>query len=152
MSAELFLEIGTEEIPAGFLTPARKDLERLLRKDLDAAGLDYGAIRTFATPRRIAIAVADLAEAQPRQELNLTGPSVQVAFDAEGKPTRAAEGFARSNGVSVEELERVETDKGTYVCVHKVIEGKPTVELLPDMLARIVAAIPFRKSMRWNDL
>ncbi|GAB4185323.1 MAG: glycine--tRNA ligase subunit beta [Geothermobacteraceae bacterium] len=152
MSAELFLEIGTEEIPAGFLTPARKDLERLLRKDLDAAGLDYGAIRTFATPRRIAIAIADLAEAQPRQELNLTGPSVQVAFDAEGKPTRAAEGFARSNGVSVEELEKVETDKGTYVCVHKVIEGKPTVELLPDMLSQIVAAIPFRKSMRWNDL
>ncbi|TYO96393.1 glycyl-tRNA synthetase beta chain [Geothermobacter ehrlichii] len=152
MSAELFLEIGTEEIPAGFLTPARRDIERLLRKEFEAAGLAFGAIRTFATPRRIAVAVADLAEETPRQELSLTGPSVQVAFDADGNPTRAALGFARSNGVDVGDLQRVETEKGTYVAVCKVIEGRPTAGLLPEILGRVVTSIPFRKSMRWNDL
>ncbi len=152
MSAELFLEIGTEEIPAGFLTPARRDLERLLRKEFEAVGLSHGAIRTFATPRRIAVAVADLAAETPRQELNLTGPSVQVAFDADGNPTKAALGFARSNGVDVSELQRVETEKGTYVAVCKVIEGRPASGLLPEILARVVTSIPFRKSMRWHDL
>jgi len=152
MSAELFLEIGTEEIPAGFLTPARKDLERLLRKEFDAAGLAYGAIRAFATPRRIAIAVADLAKETPRQELNLTGPSVKVAFDADGNPTKAGQGFARSNGVDPSELGRIETEKGTYVCINKVIEGKPTTDLLPEMLAKAVNGLPFKKSMRWKDL
>ncbi|ORJ57152.1 glycine--tRNA ligase subunit beta [Geothermobacter hydrogeniphilus] len=152
MSSELFLEIGTEEIPAGFLNPARRDLERLLRKEFAAAGLACGAIRTFATPRRIAIAVADLAAETPRQELKLTGPSLKVAFDADGKPTRAALGFARSNGVDVSDLGTIETDKGAYVAIDKVIEGKPTCDLLPEILERTVTGLPFRKSMRWKDL
>jgi glycyl-tRNA synthetase beta chain len=152
MSAELFLEIGTEEIPAGFLRPAMNDLERLLRKELDAARIACGEMRAFATPRRLAIAVQGVARTQQRQELTVAGPSVKVAFDADGKPTRAAEGFARANGVGVEELSRMTTDKGEYLYLSKVEEGRPTADLLPELLPRVIAAIPFRKSMRWKDL
>ncbi len=152
MSAELFLEIGTEEIPAGFLRPAMNDLERLLRKELDAARIGCGEMRCFATPRRLAIAVQGVARTQQRQELTVAGPSVKVAFDAAGKPTRAAEGFARANGVSVEELSRMTTDKGEYLYLSKVEEGRPTADLLPELLPRVIAAIPFKKSMRWKDL
>lgn len=152
MSAELFLEIGTEEIPAGFLPVAMADLERLLRKELQGANIPFEAVRTYATPRRIAAAVTGVAMEQARQELLVTGPSVKVAFDAEGKPTRAAEGFARSNGVDVSQLSTMETDKGAYIYVSRVIEGSPTADRLPEILSRTIASIPFRKSMRWKDL
>ncbi len=152
MSAELFLEIGSEEIPAGFLPVAMRDLERLVRKELENARIDFGTIRTFATPRRLAIAVAEVAAGQQRQELTVSGPSVKVAFDAEGNPTKAAIGFARANGVEVSELSQMETDKGTYLFVSKVEEGRPTFELLPQLLPRIIDSIPFKKSMRWKDL
>ena len=152
MSAELFLEIGTEEIPAGFLPAAMRDMERLLRKELENARLTFGTIQTFATPRRLAIAVADVESEQPRQELTLSGPSVKVAFDADGKPTKAALGFARANGVDVSELQQVETDKGAYLFISKVEEGRQTADLLPEMLPRLIGGIPFKKSMRWKDL
>jgi glycyl-tRNA synthetase beta chain len=152
MSAELFLEIGTEEIPAGFLRPAMADLERLMRKELENARVAFGEIRTFATPRRLAISVAEVAAGQERQELTVAGPSVKVAFDGQGNPTKAAIGFARANGVDVSELSRMETDKGTYVFISKVTEGRPTADLLPEVLPRVISALPFRKSMRWKDL
>ena len=152
MPAELFLEIGTEEIPAGFLPPAMKDLERLLRKELENARIGFGAVRTFATPRRLAIAVQGIANRQERMELTVAGPSVKVAFDADGKPTRAAEGFARANGVEVAELSRMTTDKGEYLYLSKVEEGRPSAELLPEILPRVITSIPFKKSMRWKDL
>jgi len=152
MSAELFLEIGTEEIPAGFIRPAMKDLERLLRKELETARIPFGAVRTFATPRRLAISIADVALVQQRQELTVAGPSVKVAYDADGNPTKAAQGFARSNGVEVSALSTVETDKGTYLYLSRVDEGRPTADLLPEMLPRVISSIPFKKSMRWMDL
>ena len=129
MSAELFLEIGTEEIPAGFLPVAQADLERLLRKEFEAARIAHGDVTTYATPRRLAICVADVAPEQQRQELDLMGPSVKVAFDADGNPSKAAMGFARSNGVDVADLGRVETEKGEYVHISKVVEGRPTSEI-----------------------
>lgn len=152
MSAELFLEIGTEEIPAGFLPTAMADLERLIRKELETGRIGFETVHTFATPRRLVLAVTGVATGQARQEVTASGPSVSVAFDADGNPTKAALGFARSNGVEVSDLERRETDKGEYLFVSKVVEGRPTGELLPEMLPRIIAAIPFKKSMRWKDL
>lgn len=152
MSAELFLEIGTEEIPAGFLPVAMADLERLLRRELESANIPFGTVRTYATPRRIAASVSGVGLEQARQELLVTGPSVKVAFDAEGRPTKAAEGFARSNGVDVSQLSTMETDKGAYIYVSRVIEGSPTADRLPEILPRVIASIPFRKSMRWKDL
>lgn len=152
MSAELFLELGTEEIPAGFLPVAMADLKRLLAKELKKARIAFGDLRTFATPRRLAIAVSGVALHQERQELNVAGPSVKVAFDAEGNPTKAALGFARSNGVEVADLSRVETDKGEYLHLSKVVEGRPTAELLPEILPQLIGNLSFRKSMRWKDL
>ncbi len=152
MSAELFLELGTEELPAGFIPRALEDLQRLLCEELDRARIAYGAVRTFATPRRLAIAVADVARQQQRQKLELTGPPARIAFDEQGRPTKAAEGFARTNGVSVAELQTIETAKGEYLFLSKVIEGGESTEQLPEILPRVIAKIPFRKSMRWKDL
>ncbi len=152
MSAELFLELGTEEIPAGFLPVAMADLERLLVKELKTARIQCDGVRTFATPRRLAIAASGVALSQLRQELSVAGPSVKVAYDSEGNPTKAALGFARSNGVEVADLTRIETDKGEYLHLSKVVEGRPTVELLPEILPRLIGSLNFRKSMRWKDL
>lgn len=152
MSAELFLELGTEELPAGFLPVAMADLKRLLTKEFKKARIACDDLRTFATPRRLAISVSGVALHQERQELNVAGPSVKVAFDSEGNPTKAALGFARSNGVEVSDLSRVETDKGEYLHLSKVVEGRPTAELLPEILPRLIGSLTFRKSMRWKDL
>jgi glycyl-tRNA synthetase beta chain len=152
MSAELFLELGTEELPAGFIPRALQDIDRLLCKELENARIGYGEIRTFATPRRLAISIAAVARQQQRQELEVTGPPARIAFDAAGRPTKAAEGFARTNNVSVAELQTIETDKGAYLFISKVIEGGDTITQLPEILARVIEKIPFKKSMRWKDL
>ncbi|MCF6265203.1 MAG: glycine--tRNA ligase subunit beta [Desulfuromusa sp.] len=152
MSAELFLELGTEEIPAGFIPRALNDIQRLLCQELENARISYGEIRTFATPRRLAISIAGVARQQQRQELELTGPPVRIAFDAEGSPTKAAEGFARTNGVSVDELKTIKTEKGEYLFLSKVIEGGKSADHLAGILPRMIGKIPFKKSMRWKDL
>ena len=152
MSAELFLEIGTEEIPAGFIPKALNDMKGLISKELENARVEFGAIKTFATPRRLAIAVSDVSGQQPDMQIKAMGPAKKVAFDADGNPTKAGEGFARGQGVDASELKIVETDKGEYVSVEKHEKGKPTKELLPEILPRLIGNIPFKKSMRWKDL
>ena len=152
MSKELFLEIGTEEIPAGMLPVAMRDLERMIRKELDAARIEFGQVTTYATPRRLVLSVADVAQQQERQELNLSGPSIKVAYDADGNPTKAALGFARSNGVDVSELTKQETEKGIYLFLSKVIEGQPVSNILPEMMLKVVSGLSFKKSMRWKDM
>jgi glycyl-tRNA synthetase beta chain len=152
MSVELFFELGTEEIPAGFIPRALDDIKRLLSQELTAARINYGEIRSFATPRRLAISIADVATEQQRQELELTGPPARIAFDADGNPTKAAEGFARTNGVNVAELTTIETAKGKYLFLSKAIEGGKSIEQLVEILPRMIGKIPFKKSMRWKDL
>jgi glycyl-tRNA synthetase beta chain len=152
MAKELFLEIGTEEIPAGFLPKAMLEMEALIRKEFEAARLGFGMIRTFATPRRLALAVGAVAEQQPTLQVKAMGPARQHAFDASGQPTKAAEGFARGQGVAVADLKIVATDKGEYVCAEKEEAGRPTQELLREILPRLVSGISFKKSMRWKDL
>jgi glycyl-tRNA synthetase beta chain len=152
MSAELFLELGTEEIPAGFIPKALKDMRLLLSQALSDARIDFGAVHTYATPRRLAIAVEDVAAVQQRQELEITGPPARIAYDAAGNPTKAAEGFARTNGVDVAELQTVTTEKGDYLFISKVIEGGQTKDELPAILEHVVSKITFKKSMRWKDL
>jgi glycyl-tRNA synthetase beta chain len=152
MSKEIFLEIGTEEIPAGFLPKAMADLERMIRKELETARLEFGEIKTFATPRRLALAVSDVAEDQPTLRTEAMGPAKQIAYDADGNPTKAAIGFARGQGVDVADLTLVETDKGEYLFVEKEEPGRPTTELLTEILQRLVAGLTFKKSMRWESL
>jgi glycyl-tRNA synthetase beta chain len=153
MSArELFLEIGCEEIPAGFIPRALAEMETLITRELTNARLAFGEVKTLGTPRRLALMVSGLPAVQPDAEITATGPSKKAAYDADGKPTKAAEGFARGQGVHVSELKVVITEKGEYLAVTRQETGRPTHLILGDILPRLVAEIPFRKSMRWGDL
>ncbi len=149
---ELFLEIGTEEIPAGFIPRALAEMESMLVRELAGARLSYSEIKTMATPRRLALVVKNVPAVQPDAEITATGPSIKAAYDAEGKPTKAAEGFARGQGVDVSALKTISTEKGEYLAVTKQETGRPTHELLAEILPRLVTNIPFKKSMRWGDL
>ncbi len=152
MSAELFLELGTEEIPAGFIPLALEDIRQQLSQELEHARISFGEIHTYATPRRLVISVMDVARLQQRQELEVTGPPARIAFDQDGKPTKAAEGFARTNGVAVEDLQRIKTEKGEYLFISKVIEGGETKTELQQILPHVIGKLSFKKSMRWKDL
>ncbi|KAB0664208.1 glycine--tRNA ligase subunit beta [Oryzomonas japonica] len=153
MSAkELFLEIGTEEIPAGFIPRALAEMEAMISRELTNARLTFDTVQTLATPRRLALVVKGVPSLQPDAEITATGPSVKAAYDATGKPTKAAEGFAKGQGVDVGELTTVTTEKGEYLAVTKKVTGRPTHELLSEILPKLIADIPFKKSMRWADL
>ena len=110
---EFLLEIGTEEIPAGFVPHALSDLEKLVKKDLEAQRIDFQGMKTLGTPRRLVLAIESLAERQKSVELRKIGPSKQAAFDAKGNLTRAAMGFAKSQSIPVESLQVVPTEKGS---------------------------------------
>jgi glycyl-tRNA synthetase beta chain len=107
--AHLLFEIGSEEIPAGFVPPALRQLEADLAKALGEARLTHGEVKAVGTPRRLCVWARDVVAKQPDATTEALGPSVQAAFDAEGKPTAAALGFARSQGLAVEALERAQT-------------------------------------------
>ncbi|OGU15425.1 MAG: glycine--tRNA ligase subunit beta [Geobacteraceae bacterium GWC2_53_11] len=148
---ELFLEIGCEEIPAGFIPRATAEMEAIITKELAIARLSFSEIKTLATPRRLALVVKGIPTVQPDAEITATGPSLKAAYDADGKPTKAAEGFARGQGVDVSALQTITTEKGEYLFVSKHETGRPTHELLTEILSALVANIPFKKSMRWGE-
>lgn len=150
MSNELLFEVGTEEIPAGFLSRALLDMEEIIREVLVENRIAFDGIRCMATPRRLVLVIEDLARKQDDQAIEKLGPAKKVAFDENGLPTKAALGFARGQGVDAAQLETITTDKGEYLGVRKVIAGQPTFELLPEILKNFILAIPFRKSMRWG--
>ncbi len=149
---ELLLEIGTEEIPAGFVPQALIDLEGIAQKGLGASRIDFNGIKTFGTPRRLVLVIESVSEKQRDEETKKIGPSKQAAFDAKGNPTKAAIGFAKGQSVPVESLTLVQTEKGEYVCAVKKEQGRPTVELLSTFLPKWILSIPFQKSMRWADV
>jgi len=149
---ELLLEIGTEEIPAGFIPHALTDLERLGAKEFEAYRIDIQGMRTLGTPRRLVLLIGSVSEKQRDVETKKMGPSKQAAFDSKGNPTKAAIGFAKSQSVSVEALRVIQTEKGEYVFAVKEETGRPTFELLPSLLSRLVVNLPFPKSMRWGEV
>lgn len=152
-AADLLFEIGTEEIPAGYLARALVELKTLAEQRFKAARLETGEIVTLGTPRRIALAVRRLADRQADVSEVVTGPPAKAAFDAEGKPTKAALGFAQKNNVPVEALRVVEiAGKGAYVAATREEKGGETRTLLPRILGELVRAIPWKKSMRWGSL
>jgi glycyl-tRNA synthetase beta chain len=146
--AELLFEIGTEEIPAGFLSQALEDLPRLAAKRLDAARLKHDEPLALGTPRRLTLIVANLAERQEDVAEDLMGPPAKVAFK-DGQPTKAAEAFAKKAGVDVSAIKIVATDKGDYCSARREVAGRPAMELLPEILGSLIREIPFKKSMRW---
>jgi len=153
MSQTLLVEIVTEEIPAGYIAPALQAMSVHMSQRLSQARIDHaGGTETFGTPRRLAIMVHNVAERQASMTEEVLGPPKTVAFDAKGRPTKAAEGFAKNQGVSVKSLAIRTTDKGDYVCVSRQEKGQATRRLLQTIVPETITAIPFPKSMRWADL
>jgi glycyl-tRNA synthetase beta chain len=152
MASDFLLEIGTEEIPASYIQPALDAMATMIGKFLSERRVDHGAVRTMATPRRLVWMIKDVTEEQKAQTVEITGPPKEVAFDEAGNPTQAALGFAKSQGVSPEELQVKETGKGEYVVVSRQESGVSTVELLAGVFPDLIGDIPFPKSMRWGDL
>src|SRR5512137_926043 len=146
--ADLLFEIGAEEIPAGFAPAALQQLAQDLAKALDDGRLPHGEVRAVGTPRRLAVWARDVAARQADATSQALGPPVAQAFDASGQPTPAAAGFARSQGVEVAALERVETPKGLRLAVTKVEKGRKAAQVVPAILDRLVAGLRFKKAMR----
>ena len=152
MLKELLLEIGTEEIPAAFLPKALREMEEAMARRLEALRITHGRIVTMGAPRRLVLCVQEVTEQQQDQLLEKLGPAKKAAFGPDGELTKAALGFARSQGVAPEELVTVATDKGEYVAVRKTVTGAPTFSLLSELLPQFILALPFPKSMRWSDI
>ncbi len=150
MQHELLFEIGTEEIPAGYIMPALAQLEKILGERLTALTLPYSTLRTAATPRRLAVSINGLVERQPDRQEEILGPPKKAAFDQNGQPTQAAIGFAKKNGVAIEALQILATPKGEYLMVRVEQAGRPTSELLAELLPEVVTSLNFPKSMRWG--
>ena len=152
MTTQNFLvEIGTEELPPKALKTLATSFADNVEAELNQAGLTFDKIEWFAAPRRLAVKVLNLATQQPSKEIEKRGPAVSAAFDAEGKPTKAAEGWARGCGITVEQAERIATDKGEWLVHRAKIEGQSTKNLLNDIVANALAKLPIPKPMRWAD-
>ena len=149
MSRDLLLEIGCEELPAGFVEAALAALPRLVERAMSDLRLEHGDIDVYGTPRRLAVLVHAVSEAQPDLDEEVVGPPVNAAYK-DGVPTRAAEAFAQKLGVGIDELRRVETPKGVYLAGTRREKGRPAQDLLPGALQALVPAVSFRKSMRWG--
>ena len=152
MTTQNFLvEIGTEELPPKALKTLATSFADNVEVELNQAGLTFDKIEWFAAPRRLAVKVLNLATQQPSKEIEKRGPAVSAAFDTDGKPTKAAEGWARGCGITVEQAERIATDKGEWLVHRAKIEGQPTKNLLNDIVANALAKLPIPKPMRWAD-
>ncbi len=145
------LEIGTEELPARHVWTALEQWQQHIPASLDEARLHHGEVHIWGTPRRLVILIEEVAPRQDDEERTVKGPPARIAFDDEGKPTRAALGFARSQGVPVEALQVAEVGGGRYVVATVRTEGRPTAELLAELAPRWIAALRFPKSMRWDE-
>ncbi|UCF29945.1 MAG: glycine--tRNA ligase subunit beta [bacterium] len=152
MTRDLLLEIGTEEIPASYLPPALEQIQSLAARELTGQRIAFGKTAAYATPRRIVLHITDVAEAQETSVKEVLGPARAVAFDDKGKPTKAAEGFARGQGITVKDLKTVQTPKGEYVAAVKKEASQPTAEILPAIMPRIITSLHFPKMQRWGYL
>ena len=149
-SADFILEIGTEELPAEDLRSALAQTQTLTDEMMKNARLGFSSLKVEGTPRRIVVRIYDLAAQQEDEELLVKGPPAKVAFDNDGKPTKAAIGFARGKNIPIESLEPQEIDGGVYAVATIHQTGKPAAEVLPPLLETLIDSIKFTKSMRWN--
>ena len=149
---DLLLELGTEELPPKALLRLITAFRDNIAANLQQIALDYQQIEYYATPRRLALIVRELQTRQADKTVDRRGPALQAAYDAEGQPTQAAMGFAKSCGVDVADLDKLETDKGSWLFYQLKQQGKPASELLPDVITQALAKLPIPKRMRWADL
>jgi glycyl-tRNA synthetase beta chain len=152
MSAnDLVLEIGTEEIPSRFIPSMMETIKNIAEDDLSQLRVSSNGINVYATPRRLALFVQGLAEKQEDLVATFKGPVWESAFDASGNPTRAADGFAKSKGVTVEKLKAIDVDGVRYIAAEIREEGKPVASMLPSFLPNLIGKLVFPKNMFWSD-
>ena len=151
MLKELLLEIGTEEIPSVYLNPAIGKIEELTKKLFAENRVSHGQIKVFGSPRRLILFVENLSDRQESITSKVIGPPKRVSFNEKGLPTQAAVGFAKNQGIRVEDLNVEKTEKGEYLCAVKEEKGEATKKILPDILPKLIFSIPFPKHMRWGD-
>jgi len=153
MVAELLFEIGTEEIPSGYLNDAIRQLKELAIRGFEDNRIELGGgVFTYGTPRRLVLIAKAVAESQKDVEEEVLGPPKRVAFDEKGNPTKAALGFAERQVASLEELQTKQTPKGEYVYIKRIQKGQQTIEILKELLPKLVTQISWPKSMRWGNL
>ena len=151
MSRTLLFEIGVEELPSSYVPPALEQLAEGVRRGLADLRLEHESVRTWGTPRRLALCVGGLTDRQPDRDEEAVGPAVRAAFDAEGRPTKALLGFCAGRGVDPAGVRRVTTAKGEYVAVTVHHAGRAAAEVLPDLLAQLATRLAFPKTMRWLE-
>ncbi|ASM33494.1 Glycine--tRNA ligase beta subunit [Serratia marcescens] len=152
MTQQTFLvEIGTEELPPKALRSLAESFAANFTAELDNASLEHGDVSWFAAPRRLALKVANLSAAQADREIEKRGPAIAQAFDAEGKPSKAAEGWARGCGITVDQAERLVTDKGEWLMYRAHVKGQSAQQLLAGMVSTALGKLPIPKLMRWGD-
>lgn len=147
---DLLIEIGTEELPPASLQRLANAFAEQFTSRLKTASLKFGQYRVYATPRRLAVHIERVALLQPNRLIERRGPALSAAFDADGHPTKAARGFARSVGIEVGKLDHLETDKGIWLCAHLEEKGRTTAELVPELLEASLDKLPVKKRMRWG--
>lgn len=152
MSQDLLIEIGTEELPPKSLKNLSEAFEQGVLNAMNQAELSFKDCRRFATPRRLALLIKNVAESTADKKISKRGPALQAAFDDEGCPTKAAEGFARSCGVMVEDLETLDTNKGSWLIFQTEQKGQTVNKLIPDIVKHALDQLPIPKRMRWADL
>ena len=152
MGSEFLLEIGTEEIPAGFIPPVLEEMAAGFRRKLEHERIEVGEIITWGTPRRLTLVAKGVAKVQAEVTQEIVGPPKAVAYDADGQPTPALRGFAKAQGLAVEDLSEVETPRGVYLAVQRRTSGQPTLERLKEFLPDLILGLSFPKSMRWGSL
>ncbi len=149
-TADLLFEIGTEEIPASYVPPVLEQLRETAAKSLTNHRIPFGDIETLGTPRRITLSIKDIKTLQESEETEVVGPPKRIAYDENGEPTKAAVGFAKTQGVELTALRIVETERGEYVAVSKLETGVPTRDILKTLLTEWTEALRFPKTMRWE--
>lgn len=147
---DFLVELGVEELPSKALKPLSDAFTQGIAKGLEEAGIAFDKVEVFAAPRRLAVRIRDLADAQPDKPVEKRGPAVKAAFDDSGNPTRALTGFATSLGVTPDQLDTLETDKGAWLVYRTIEQGKPTVDLMSGLVEQSLAALPIPKRMRWG--
>lgn len=151
MHNDLLIELGTEELPPKALDRLSNAFAVEMQKQLEAAELPFGDITAYATPRRLALLITGVADKQPDRTLDKRGPNVKAAYDKEGKPSKAAEGFARSCGLGFDDLTRVETEKGEFLFAQVTQQGEAAATLIPQFIEQALNHLPIPKRMRWGS-
>lgn len=148
---DFIVEIGTEELPPNDLTSLVTSFAKSIVEQLAKCEINHGAVIPYVTPRRLAVFIKDLAESQPEQKIEKRGPALSSAYTEDGAPTKAAEGFASSCGVSLEQITTLETNKGSWLYYEAVEPGANTIDLLTEIVTTALGQLPIKRNMRWGE-